>query len=43
MHSTVPTPVMNKLNDWLRGDIQATIQKYVNNNRIILYGREQGW
>jgi hypothetical protein len=43
MHSTVPTPVMNQLNDWLRGDIQATIQKYVNNIcEEIIYLNETG-
>ena len=31
MHSSLPAPVMNNVNDWLRGDIQATIQKYVKN------------
>jgi len=25
-----PTPVMNNINDWLRGDIQATIKKYIH-------------
>ncbi len=25
-----PTPVMKKINDWLRGDIQATIKKYIH-------------
>ena len=25
-----PTPVMNDINDWLRGDIQATIKKYIS-------------
>lgn len=24
------TPVMNDINDWLRGDVQATIKKYIN-------------
>ncbi|MEW5842714.1 MAG: N-6 DNA methylase [Bacteroidota bacterium] len=25
-----PTPVMNNINEWLRGDVQATIKKYIN-------------
>ncbi len=24
------TPIMNDVNDWLRGDVQATIKKYIN-------------
>ena len=43
LHSSAPTPVMNNLNDWLRGDIQATIQKYVKNIcEEIIYLNETG-
>ena len=30
LHASEPTPVMNDINDWLRGDVQAIIKKYIN-------------
>ena len=29
-HASEPTPVMNDVNDWLRGDVQSFIKKYIS-------------
>ncbi len=29
-HASEPTPVMNDINDWLRGDVQSFIKKYIS-------------
>jgi type I restriction enzyme M protein len=31
LHSTDSTPIMKNIEDWLRGDVQATIKKYLAN------------